>query len=136
MDPITNNLIFPSPSTGSSTDPIPADNYDPTLRAFEQMVDQFVLNDQKNAQNITQAAIQKQEKIQAFEQKVAFLTGALHQAETAMAGVSESAPPAATNPQDPSAASATESAYQRSQLAYWKSKLTEAENPDGTMGLL
>lgn len=135
MDPITNNLttntLFPAPSA----DPIPSDNYDPTLATFEQMVDHIVLNEQKNSQAVEQAAIQKAQQLAALQEKIAFLTGAVHQAETALAGVSPSSPPPVDTPSDPALATEAQKAFALSQVAYWKAKLTQAGIPDGTTGL-
>jgi hypothetical protein len=86
MNSITTDLLFPSfPANGP--DKNPSDNYDPTLKIFEEMVDHIVAKSLKDSKAEEQAAVERA-KLQAEQQaKIAFLRGAVLQAEAALAGV-------------------------------------------------
>ena len=137
MNTITSDLILSAFSTGQSTDPIPSDNYDPTLKIFEQMIDNIVLNDQKNLKAQEQEAVEKSQKEAEIEaackQKIAFLDGAVQQAQAALAGVTTPPPPPPVASSTPPAFTTDENqVFQESQVAYWKAKLSQAAlPPDG-----
>ena len=133
MDPITNLLLFPSPS-GDKPDKAPTDNYDSTLKVFEEMVDRLVYKKLKDSKARQQSAIEKAKWEAQYQRRIAFLTGAVHQAEVALSGVSSS-PHRPLNPSEPkSPAPEALRDFKESQVAFWKAKLIQAGIPDGTTG--
>ncbi len=136
MNDITSNLSFPAFS-GNSRDKVPSDNYDSNLKIFEEMVDHIVAKRLKDSKAEAQAALEKA-KLEAERQaKIAFLRGAVLQAEAALAGVSS--PPASRSIDPlgaPTPAPADDRAFKESQVLYWKAKLTEVGVPDGMGGLV
>ena len=132
MNRITTEQVFPLLPSGGP-DKAPTDNYDSSLKVFEEMVDRIVSKKLKDSKAEKQAAIEKA-KIEAEQQrKMAFLMGAVHQAEAALAGT-----PSPSRPLDPQSPQApgplSERDHKEDQLIYWKAKLIQAGIPDGTTG--
>ena len=135
MNPITTDLIFPGLNNNQDTDTNPTDNYNGTLKIFEQAIDHIVKKKLSDAKIEEQAAIEKAKKEAALKQKINFLSGALHQAEEAMSGFQVS-PLAPVNPSDPKAPSPLNiKAYEANQVVYWKMQLSQASIPDSSNGL-
>jgi hypothetical protein len=104
-----------------------------TLKAFEEAIDQIVAMRRKEAkaqqQANLQAAARAEEMRAEFQQKVAFLTSAVHQAEIALAAL-EGAQNQAGTTNGQSNSGQLES--QKQDVLYWQSRLSQAGSPDGT----
>ena len=135
MNNITTDLIFPS-LLGNGPDKAPTDNYDPTLKVFEEMVDRIVSKDLKDKKAEEQAAVEKAKMVAERQREMAFLSGAVQQAEVALQGMPSSSPRPLDAAQTLSVPNEVEKAVKESQLLYWKAKLIQAGIPDGTMGPL
>lgn len=112
----------------SNPDPIPVDS-DPTIAAFEEVIDQIVQSAQNSYEAIQQAAIQKAEKEEEIQKQITFLSGAVQQAEASLSGAegASHAPP----PSAPSQSASVNLDYNQQQVVFWKNKLIQAEIPDG-----
>lgn len=131
INPISNNPLLNAVSSPNSQAPLPA-NSDPTLIAFGEIIDQIVQASNQSYQQTQQAAIQKAEKEAELQKQIAFLSGAVEQAEAGLSGAQgNSAPPPNTAP----AQTAGEGLdYHQQQVVFWKEKLIQAEIPDGDTG--
>ena len=123
--PISTNQMLISALNAGNPDPNPVDS-DPVIASFEQAIDQIVKTQTSNYQAIQQAAIQKAEKQEELQKQIAFLSGAVEQAEAALSGAQ-----GASNSPPPSQSPNGNVSYSEQQVNYWKTKLVQAEIPDG-----
>ncbi|HEY5039417.1 MAG TPA: hypothetical protein VIJ93_10125 [bacterium] len=94
------------------------------LGSFEQIIDKIVTIQNKATKEEAQAAIQNSEKLSEFEKKIAFFSGQLQQAQTALAALEG---PSLTT-ESPNLNQLISS--KKEEVLYWSNKLHEAGLPD------
>jgi len=118
MDPITkiDNLTSAFDSQPSKkTSP-----YDQALQTLETFIDKLVTAENNAAKTDAQKAIQEAQLLQAYERKVAFLSGQIHRVESELSALEGSlAQASATTGQSPVLDS------KRQEVIYWQSRLRQ-----------
>lgn len=129
MNPITeiSNLLSDLQSSTNSPDNIPA--ADGALAPFEVAIDQIVTAENKAAKANIQAAIEKskmtEEKTSQHQQKIAFLSSQVNQAEIALSSL-EGSP---HSPADVQHANQLID-FKRQEVVYWQTRLEQAGSPN------
>jgi hypothetical protein len=97
---------------------------DGTLGSFEQTIDKIVTTRIKSAKDDAQAGLQFSQKLSEFEKKIAFYSGQLQQAQTALAAL-EGQPTTANSPNQNQLINS-----KKQEVFYWSTQLHEAGLPD------
>ena len=101
------------------------------LASFEEAIDQLVAASNKAAKAAAQAAIKNAEAQEEFQRKIAFLSGQVHKAESALAALEGHIERAVRE-----SGANLQLNSKRQEILYWKSRLHQAGLPDnGNAGL-
>jgi len=121
MNPITkiDNLLNPIQARNN-----PADQ---TLRFLEGFIDKLVTAVNRKNKQAAQDAVKKQQMLEEFEKKVAYLKSQLLSAERALAAMEQSLRPAATTPVDNLRVN-----EKKAEVLYWQTRLQQVDQPGGS----